>query len=160
MTTRREFFAILGIAGAASAVGAAGYIAVKDVTKAVEPRPETATPSVVTDDGYKMHARLIRYSYTVDGRSDELQIELVVRDGENYEYVIRFCAAHPWTAPKWLQERFIDIVFKVKKSEETEMYINGEYYRPCSIDYSGRQTGLIEATSIWGDTSRSFIKKL
>jgi hypothetical protein len=132
MTTRREFFAGMGICVAASAGIAAIDLAVdKGMPKTVEPSaPKLKGPALVKGD-INMHVQLIRYSYRVDGREKPLQIELVVRD-EMHEYVIEFCAEHPWTAPDWLQDRFIDITFKYREVSELQMYINGTYYGPCT----------------------------
>lgn len=150
MTTRRDFFAILGIttAAVAAGAGAAGATTYKALSKPVEPKLKASALALVGGD-ISMHVQLVRYSYIMDGRKDNLQVELVVQD-EMHEYVIHFCAKSPWQRPDWIQDRFIDIVFKFKDSTP-HMYVNGMYCAPCDAlqTIEVRGDDIIAKTALW-----------
>jgi hypothetical protein len=127
--TRRDFLIL------AAATSCALGVALLPESEEQKPQTKEAEPaSLPLSDGmHEVHikgATLVSYNFVVEGWRKDMQVQLVVQDKENYEYVIEFCVETPWTQPAWLlKSKPIDIVFK---NNFAEMYIDGVFYKRCT----------------------------
>lgn len=147
---------ILALFGGAVAAGAAGiYVSDKPVMSPSEKaivKHGLLTPNEVrkseTLGSRGVRVRLLSFEYTV-GDSDSVDYKLQVQTN-NYDVTVEFCSPVADGRPKWLYDKEIYIDFAFPE-DGPRMYINGKYYKACSIVQEPRPIDIINITSWHGD---------